>query len=82
MPFDQFDQQAIQDLLRRDMSRREFLKYMIGVLVSVVGITSLLNSVLHGSKKNPRTATVNDAYGGGNYSAKAKPGTPTLRGNA
>ncbi len=35
----------IHELLEKDMSRKEFIKYMIAGLLAVVGVTSILNNL-------------------------------------
>lgn len=72
-----FDHQAaLKDLLARDMNRRQFLLYVGGVIIGMIGITSFLNNLLHQQpKKDQRHVTTGGAYGGGNYSAATKRST-------
>ncbi len=52
-----------QDILTREMSRKEFLKYVGVVILSVIGVNALLKSL------NPVVDDVS-AYGGGSFGSK------------
>ena len=69
-----FDHQAaIKDLLAREMNRRQFLLYVGGVIVGMIGITSFLNNLLHQQPKGSQHhVTTGGAYGGGNYSSTSQ----------
>jgi len=69
--FSQLNAEALQDLLARDMSRREFLLYVAGVVVGMIGISNFIQNLLHQNHPEPKTHIVtSNAYGGGSYSPK------------
>jgi hypothetical protein len=68
-------QKALKDLLAKDMNRKEFLMYMGGAVVGVIGITSFLENFLHQPTKKSQqaapTVIADGSYGGGGYSASS-----------
>lgn len=67
---DQLDTRALESLMTRDMDRKQFLLYMGGVVVGLIGIKSLVDNVLHQGKPKHHSQVVSGAYGGGSYAAK------------
>lgn len=80
-----FDHQtALQNLLARDMNRREFLLYMGAAIIGIIGISSLLENLLQQDSKSakhtqPTIIKAPASYGGGGYSegADSKPRSVT-----
>lgn len=70
-------QAALQTLLSREMTRRQFLLYVAGIVVGLIGITSFLDTLLKPQTKSRSSA--NGAYGGGAYGGSASSQT-TLKG--
>ncbi len=70
--FSQLNPEALKDLLRRDMTRREFLLYAAGVVVGMIGITNFIQNLLHQSPEPKRHIITSNAYGGGQYSPRDK----------
>lgn len=72
--FSQLNAEALQDLLARDMSRREFLLYIGGVVVGMIGLSNFIQNLLHHNPTEPKPHIItSNAYGGGSYSPKNTP---------
>ncbi len=65
-------------VLNQDMSRREFLMFLAGIIVSISGIKSLLGSVIKYDKNQPGGVLGSSAnnsharYGGGTYGGSVR----------
>lgn len=53
----------LQPLFEKPMSRREFLKYVGAVLLSLIGVSRLMKALTHEQTSSQRSA----GYGGGTY---------------
>lgn len=63
------DQKALETLFSQEMSRKQFIFYIGGAIVGIIGMKSFLDSLLQRSNKTS-TVVKNGAYGGGNYSTR------------
>ncbi len=70
---DQLDTKALDKLMDKPMDRRQFLLYMGGVIVGLIGLKSLFDHILHQEKRPQPHHFELGAYGGGSYADKVQP---------
>lgn len=46
------DGKKVARLLNKEMDRKDFLKYSVGVVLAVIGVTGLLNSLVQEASSN------------------------------
>lgn len=57
----------INDLLQQDVSRKEFLRYLGIALLSVIGVTSMLQNLQNAAQTPVQKQTNNVGYGTSAY---------------
>ena len=57
----------VAQLMKKEMDRKDFLKYTGGVLLAVVGVTGLLNTIFKLSGSGSNQESQSNGYGSTSY---------------
>ncbi|OGH37589.1 MAG: hypothetical protein A3B44_02620 [Candidatus Levybacteria bacterium RIFCSPLOWO2_01_FULL_38_21] len=66
---EQFD-----NLLKKEMDRKEFLIYLLFIFIGLTGLPSILKKILHPTEENTIPNSVKQGFGQGPYGGKRKEG--------
>ena len=66
-----FNLELLDKLLKKEMSRKDFLKHMAAFVVSMIGISTIIKNLANPmAKPKPSKSTAqkrNNSFGGGSY---------------
>lgn len=65
-----FNLESLDKLLKKEMSRKDFLKHMAAFVVSIIGISAIIKNLTNPmvkSKPSKSSSRNNNSFGGGTY---------------